>query len=143
MLRVILDVNLLVSAAITPKGEARAILNQARVKFNLLLSDFIFQKVEQVLRYPHIQAAYTHLARAAIAGYLTYVRGLAIPVDEITSVSACPDPEDNRILAAAVDGQADYLVTRNLSHFPSTHGHVRVVSPADFHRLIRQAQARQ
>lgn len=46
MLRVVLDVNVLISAALTPNGEARAILRQARVGYNLLLSDFIFTKVE-------------------------------------------------------------------------------------------------
>ena len=44
----------------------------------------------------------------------------------------------NRILAAAVDGNADYLVTRNLSHFPETYGSVGIISPGDFLRMLRQ-----
>ena len=51
-MRVILDVNVFISAAITPKGEARKILRQAETEYTLLLSDFILQQVERVLAYP-------------------------------------------------------------------------------------------
>lgn len=141
-MRTVLDVNVLVSARITSRGEADKILAQAKAQYDLLLSDFVLHKTGQVLRYPRIQARYPHITEVAIADYLATLRDLAIPVIEKTSVTESIDPEDNRVLAAAVDGQADYLVTYNLSHFPSTYGQVKIVSPADFHRLIRQAQAR-
>ena len=137
MPRVVLDINVLVSAALTPQGEARAILRLARSNYDLLVSDFMRHKIAQVLRYPHIQSRYTHLTDAAIASFLAEIRGLAIPVFETTTVTASSDPEDNRILAAAVDGQADYLVTRNLAHFPASYGQIKVLAPADFHALIR------
>ena len=137
-MRVVLDVNVLISAALTPEGEARAILRQAREGYDVLLSDFMFSKIEQVLQYPHIQRRYTHLTTTAIADYLAYVRGLAISVAEKTTVTASSDDEDNRILAAAVDGRADYLVTRNLAHFPETYEQVSIVSPGDFLRMLRE-----
>lgn len=141
MPRVVLDVNVLVSARITPAGEAQAMLNQARISFDLLVSDFVLQKVEQVLGYPHIQARYSHLNQAVIREYGVTLRALSIPVIEKTVVTASSDPEDNRVLAVAVDGQADYLVTRNLAHFPSTYGRIKIVSPADFRKLLKEAES--
>ncbi len=141
MLRVVLDANLLVSAALTPEGEARAILRKARGDYDLLLSDFMHDKMAQVLRYPHIQAKYPHLTPEAITEYLTLLRTLALPVTEKTQITASKDPEDNRVLAVAVDGQADYLVTRNLSHFPSAYGRIKIVSPADFRRLLQESKS--
>ncbi len=141
-MRVVLDVNLLVSARLTPMGEAQAILDQADARYDLLLSGFILQQVERVLNYPRIQSSFPHLTQDAIATYLTRLRTTGNLVIETTRVQVSPDSEDNRILAAAVDGQADYLVTRNLSHFPSTYGQVKIVSPSDFHRLIRQMKGR-
>lgn len=138
MPRVVLDVNMLVSARITPAGEAQAILNQARISFDLLVSDFVLQKVAQVLGYPHIQARCSHLSQPVISEYGTTLRALSIPVTEKTTVTASSDPEDNRVLAVAVDGQADYLVTRNLAHFPSTYGQIKIVSPADFRKLLME-----
>lgn len=137
-MRVVLDVNVLISAAITPTGEARAIFRQAEARYDLLLSDFILQQVERVLHYPHIQSAFSNLTDAAIATYLANLRKTGDLVIETTRVDASPDPEDNRILATAVDGQADYLVTGNLSHFPTAYGPIKILSLAAFRDLLKQ-----
>lgn len=142
-MRVVLDVNLLVSARLTPKGEAQAILDQADTRYDLLLSDFILEQVESVLNYPRLQTSFPHLTPEVVATYLAKLRKTGSLVIETTHVGVSPDLEDNCILAVAVNGQADYLVTRNLAHFPSNYGQVKVVSPADFHRLIRKALGRQ
>lgn len=135
-MRVVLDVNVLISAAITPRGEARRILHQAETEYTLLLSDFILRQVEQVLGYPHIQSHYSHMTKADIADYIAYLQETGDLIIETTVVDASPDPEDNRILAAAVDGQADYLVTGNLAHFPSAHGQTKILSLAAFRDLL-------
>lgn len=139
-MRVVLDVNVLISAAITPKGEARRILHQAETEYTLLLSDFIFRQVERVLGYPHIQAHYSHVTQTDIADYLAYLQETGIRIIEQTSVTVSPDPEDNRILATVVDGQADYLVTGNLSHFPAAYGSIKILSLATFRDLLKQNQ---
>lgn len=51
-MRVVLDVNILVSAALTPTPgqQARDILDRAEDQYTLLLSDFILMKVSEILR---------------------------------------------------------------------------------------------
>ena len=130
---------MLVSARLTPSGAAQAVLDQAEAKYDLLLSDFILQQVERVLHHPHIQAGFPHLNDAAIAAYIASLRKAGNLVDETTPIDASPDPEDNRILAAAVDGQADYLVTGNLSHFPPACGQIKILSLAAFRYILKQS----
>ena len=50
-----------------------------------------------------------------------------------TAVQICRDPRDNHVLAAALDGQATYLVTgdRDLLSLSPFHG-MAIVTPAEF-----------
>ena len=141
-MRVVLDINVLVSARIAPGGEADKILLQADAQYDLLLSDFLLWKLNSVLRYDRIQAAFPHLTEAVISAYIDTLLEVSVPVDEQIrielSAQVSSDPEDLHVLAAAVDGQADYLVTYNTSHFPATYQQVRILRPDDFRRLLRQ-----
>ena len=55
--------------------------------------------------------------------------------EHVIETVALPDPDDRHVLAAAIHGKADYIVTLNLSDFPSNvlepHGIV-AQSPDDF-----------
>ena len=136
-MRIVLDVNVLVSAILTPGGEAEAIRNQVEDRFVLLVSEYLLDELDRVLHYPRIRSAFSHLSDDDIARYLTSLRDRSDVVTVKSNVDACSDPDDNPILALAVDGRADCLVTRNLSHFPASYRQVQVLSPAGFHHLIR------
>ncbi len=45
------------------------------------------------------------------------------------SVKVCSDPDDDMFLECAYEAQADYLVTGNLKHFPSSWAGIGIVSP--------------
>ncbi|MDP3995585.1 MAG: putative toxin-antitoxin system toxin component, PIN family [bacterium] len=147
-MRVVLDINVLVSAAITPTpGElARDILDQARAAtYTLLVSDFMVWKLASVLSYPRVRVRYPHLTQETVRGYVAETAQLAESVREHTSLTeadgASRDPEDNHILAVAVDGKADYVVTRNTAHFPAEFRGVRVVAPEAFREMLRSRGA--
>lgn len=143
-MRVVLDINVLVSAAITPTpGQVgRDILDQAGAGYTLLLSDFMVWKLASVLRYPRIRARYPHLTEDAAHAYVGETARTAEVIRELSVITEADggsrDEEDNRILAAAVDGRADYVVTRNAAHFPAAFRGVEVVSPEAFLDLLRQ-----
>ena len=49
------------------------------------------------------------------------------------TLHACKDPDDDKFLETAVAGGANFLVTKNLKHFPyKSYGSVRIVSVATF-----------
>jgi len=59
-----------------------------------------------------------------------------------STVTACRDPRDNMFLEAALDGDADYLISRDndllaLAAEPHREWKFRIVTPADFLRAIR------
>ncbi|MCY3832639.1 MAG: PIN domain-containing protein [Chloroflexi bacterium] len=61
---------------------------------------------------------------ASISGFENYIQRLNLP-----------DPKDHHVLAAAVVGKCDLLITRNVRHFPDeylTSLGIRVSSPDDF-----------
>lgn len=66
-MRVVLDANILVSALLTPGGEAEAIRRQVEDRFTLLVSDALFTELDRVLRYPRLQAKFPHLSDEKIA----------------------------------------------------------------------------
>lgn len=101
-MRVVLDINILVSAAVTPTPgqQARDILDQAEDQYTLLLSDFMLWKLEAVLHYDRIQSKYPHLTEDAIQTYLAKLKRMAKAVTERTTVDETEgsrDPEDNHI----------------------------------------------
>jgi putative PIN family toxin of toxin-antitoxin system len=139
-MRVVLDVNVLVSARITLGGEADKLLIQAEAQYDLLLSDFMLWKLDRVLHYDRIQAVFLHLTEDVISAYVDTLREMGNMVTEQTVIAPSPetsnDPEDLRILAAAVDGKADYLVTYNDKHFPGIYGNISILIPKNFGRML-------
>ena len=139
-MRVLLDANVLVSARINPKGEAHKILNQAGAQYQLLLSDFLLYKTEHTFGYAHIRNRYPHISDDAVADCLATLRDLGELVSEQTVIApsdeTSKDEEDLRILAAATDGRAKYLVTYNVKHFPETYATTSILLPRNFSQIL-------
>jgi len=104
-LRVVLDNTVYYSAVGLHGAGASKVLDAWHAEqFELLTSEAILQEVERVLR---TKAAY----ETGIALILATLRRWAILVTSTEVITACRDADDNKILAAAVAGRADYIVT--------------------------------
>jgi uncharacterized protein len=140
MIRAVLDTNVLVSAAITPKGHSDQILAQAEAgTFSLLTSEFILTELADVLGRKHIQTKYrSQVTTRKRMRYLSTIREFAEVVQVKSVVSAVPeDPKDNKILACGKDAQADYAVSgdphlRRLGTFEG----IQMVTPAEFLEIL-------
>jgi putative PIN family toxin of toxin-antitoxin system len=112
VLRVVLDANVFVSAYIQPDGTPGRII-QAFLRdsaFDLVLTEVIIDEVLEALAYPKVQKA----ARSKIDPELWFedlvVLSLYVTGDlEMRRVSK--DPDDDKYLAGAVEGRAEFLVT--------------------------------
>lgn len=143
MIRAVLDTNALVSAAVKPEGKPAQIFDQAETRYELLYSDFIVREVESVLPRTHIQKKYTSLVTPRLqARFLADVRGVATMVDVHTTLQVVKEDEkDNQLLACAVDGQADYLVTgdHHLLDIKTFRG-INILPPAQFLDVLKHTQ---
>lgn len=136
MITVVLDTNVLVSGFATALGPPGRILsawhNQA---FALMVSEHILNEVESTLTKPYFVQRLTVEDRA---NGLLLLREESIVVDATAMVSGvATHSEDDLVLATAVSGQADYLVTGDaqLQRIGAYQG-VIILSPRAFLALL-------
>lgn len=142
MTRAALDTNILVSALIKPQGKQYHILSYANSQFTWLTSRFILEEVTRVFSRPHIQKKYpTQTTSAQQKRYLASVRRTAEIVKVKTALTTVSDATDNQILACALDGRADYLVTgdHHLLDVKMFRG-IKVLTPTQFLDVLEQTR---
>lgn len=133
---VVLDSSVIVSAFLSKTGASAEILRMWRKDraFQVIFSDPILSEVIRVLLEHGI-------ADALVEDFVAAVHLLALVTDNLYVVRhVVQDPSDDVFLAAALEGQADYIVTldRHLLSIKQYHG-VHIVRPALF---LRRQSAR-
>ncbi len=138
-MRVVLDTNILIGALIT-KGTPPDLLYQAWLRGEIELVTSLAQLGEMagVLARPRLRRFVDADEAAAI---VENIGARAVVLHELPVVDLSPDPDDNPILATAIAGKADLLVTGDKKHLlvlEVVEG-IRVVSARE--ALIRVAKA--
>jgi putative PIN family toxin of toxin-antitoxin system len=113
MLRVVLDTNIIVSSVLSKTGiPARAMDAWREMKFALVISPAIMAEVRATLNYPRIRKKYA-LGDFLIAELTELFELHALWVEGETDVSGSllVDQKDEVFLAAAVEAQADLIVS--------------------------------
>jgi len=108
--RVVFDVNVLVSAALAPKGSpARAIAAAVERHWTIVGSLHITSKLVEVLDRPRFDG---RLTNSELNTFLTGYRQVSTDYEPDLSVKGvADDEEDDRVLGTAVAGRADIIVT--------------------------------
>ena len=106
--RVVLDTNLLVSAALLSGSLPRRVLDHVRLNGRLLLSLETFVELEGVLLRSKFGRYASWEKRKEL---LELLPSVAEWISTSSTISECRDPDDNKFLELAVDGKADFLVT--------------------------------
>lgn len=126
-MRVLFDTNVLISAILFG-GLPRSLLERAiRGEFDLVTSPHLLDELEEVLTLRfHVPPELARVAR----GELESLAVVVVPGD-VPSISQ--DPDDDRVLAAAIAGEAEAVVTgdRDLLVFEVHHG-IPILTPAEF-----------
>jgi len=109
MIRLVLDTNQLVAGSLWPSGPAGFLLNVWRNrKIDIIVSPPILSEFENVLVVKFgTETQNADYAKRSLAYHGYFVD----PQREITAIK--DDPNDNRILEAAVEGKADAIVSRD------------------------------
>ncbi len=106
--RFVFDSSTVISAALTPGGKPRAALVQAGLHGELLTSLATFAELTSRLRRPKFNR---YLDPEARADFLNWLEELMLFVEVTTTVADCRDPDDDKFLELALDGEADVLIS--------------------------------
>jgi putative PIN family toxin of toxin-antitoxin system len=138
LLRVVLDANVYVSAAVRPEGPPGRVIERVLrdATFEIVLSPAIVDEVLRALAYPKVRK----FIRGDVEPELWFedILVLADLVRGEQDVSGvCLDPDDDKYLAAAVEGRAAFVVTgdRQLLVLREYEG-VRIVGPKAFLEVL-------
>jgi putative PIN family toxin of toxin-antitoxin system len=127
-LRLVIDTNVLVSAAIKPAGLQRTVFLIAISKpARLYVSPPILREYSEVLARPELR-----VRKGLRLQLLQLIKNHSHAVVPTRQLEATTDPADNIFLECADVARADYLVTGNQKHFPRFWKKTKVVTPREF-----------
>jgi putative PIN family toxin of toxin-antitoxin system len=140
MARVVLDVNVLVSATIGRLGASRQLLESWRAaRFTHCTSEHIIQHMRRRLALPRIRRYALPDVTPAYLEALLRTQAVVVPVLPADIVLVTGDPEDDAVLATARLTQADYLVTGDRGLLAvGTYEGIRILTPRAFAELLEQ-----
>jgi uncharacterized protein len=141
MIRAVLDTNVWVSAILTPGNPPAKILEFALTgKMRLIISTGIIREIVQVLRYPKVEKP---LKKHRITSQevnnviLKLLQAAIITPGEILHEGVSDDPADDMIIACALEGRADFIISgdHHLTDLKNYQG-IKIVAPSTFLALI-------
>lgn len=135
MIRAVLDANVLASAFIRSQGPSATILRRFKDgrEFQVVLSSEILEEFQRVLFYPRLRKE-LKLSDDEILARVAAIGVLAELADEKLDVAVVkPDPADDKYFAAAIHGQAAFIVTgdHHLLDIGEFQG-IRILTPRRF-----------
>ncbi len=140
--RVVLDTNIVVSAYLVSLGAPARIVAAWRAgELEVLVSPALLAEYEEVLNYERIRRRH-RMTPQQIATEIRDIGRFATLVEPGTVPHVVSlDPDDDLVLACAVEGGADYIVSGD-PHLLNLHEYlgVRILSPAAFHLLLESQQ---
>jgi len=131
-LRLVIDTNVVISAALKPEGLQRTVLLLAMTNpAQWYVSEPIMAEYSAVLARPklRIRKGLQHQFLQLIANRTRRIVPSSLP--EITS-----DPADKIFLECADAARADYLITGNQRHFPKFWKKTKVINSREFLEVI-------
>ena len=127
--------------SITPRGTPAKVLQAWRTgHFELITSLPLLLELREAISRPHLKDR-SRLSLADIRDFLTLLTSAAFLVAPPEVVSALlRDPDDLAVLACALAGDAEYIVTGDLDllHLRSFEG-VQIVRPSPFLQLLHSS----
>ena len=138
MIRVVLDANIFVSAYIRPEGPPGQIVERfvRDAAFEVVLTGPIVEEILQALSYSKVQKA----ARSKTDPELWFEDIVVLSQLVAGGVEVprlCSDPDDDKYVAAAVEGRAAFVVTGDPDLLTlGEHEGIRIVTPRLFLSLL-------
>lgn len=131
-LRLVIDTNIVVSAALKPDGLQRTVLLLALSKpARLYVSKAIMDEYREVLGRRKMNIAKGHRQQL-----LQLIENRFHAVTPSRPLQVTTDPDDNKFLECADAARADYLITGNQKHFPRFWKKTKVITSHEFIDIV-------
>jgi uncharacterized protein len=127
-LRLVIDTNVLVSAALNPDGLQRTTILIAITKpARLYVSPPILEEYAGVLARPHLK-----IRKGLRLQLLQLIENSSHIVVPSRRLDVAGDPDDNIFLECADKAGGDYLITGNQKHFPQFWKKTKIITSREF-----------
>ena len=131
-LRLVIDTNIVISAALRPDGLQRTVFLLSITKpARLYVSKPIVSEYRSVLSRPELK-----IPRGLQRQLLDLIGNRAHVVSPDRTMRVTSDPDDNIFVECADTARADYLVTGNPRHFPKFWKKTKVITSREFMDII-------
>ncbi len=129
-MRVVIDTNLWVSRLLLAGSAPAQAVDKALAAFEVMMSEPLVEELADVLSRKKFDRYVSVRDREE---FLRRVLRIATIAPVLSEVDDCRDPDDNRLLALALDSESGYILTgdRDLLLLNPWRG-VRIVSPREF-----------
>lgn len=131
-LRLVIDTNVVVSAALKPEGLQRTVLLLAlRRPIRWYVSEPILMEYKEVLARPElmIRRSLRQQLLQFLKNHTHLVRPSALPL-------VAKDADDNVFIECADAARADYLITGNVRHFPKFWKNTKIITSSEFLSIV-------
>ena len=131
-LRLVVDTNILISAALRPDGLQRTVFVLAITKpARLYVSAPVLSEYRDVLSRTEL-----NIRRGLQRQFLDLIRNRAHIVAPVRPLLVTSDPDDNIFIECADAARADYLITGNPRHFPKFWKKTKVITSREFITVV-------
>jgi putative PIN family toxin of toxin-antitoxin system len=131
-LRLVIDTNVLISAALKPDGLQRTVLLLALTKpARLYVSEVILAEYREVLARPELQ-----IRKGIRQQLLQVIKNRSHLIAPNQRLQVTSDPDDNMFLECADAARADYLITGNQRHFPKFWKQTKIITTREFITVV-------
>ena len=130
-MKVMIDTNIIISAALTPTGfSARAFLKALLPPYEPVVCDYIIDELHR--KFQEKFPKRTTELEAFLFHALQVIKVVATPGEALSDESAVRDVKDRPILRAARHAHVDLLLTGDHDFLESGINNPRIISAADF-----------
>lgn len=128
--RVIVDTNVLVSAALRKHSIPRKVVSLVLKQHILVFSEATIIELEEVFQRPKLNP-YSLLEDRIL--FLQSLLEKSVIIQTTSILTDCPDPSDNRFLELAVDGDADCIISGDMDLLRmNPYKGIAIISPTTF-----------
>ena len=133
-MRAVVDVNVLISAALSGEGSPAEVLRRSRDgEFELIVSELLIAELIRAFAYPKLRKLIPATTASAYVGWIRE-HGTITPDPADVPPVCSPDPDDDYLIALAISSRA-FLVTGD-QHLLGLGGDLPILTPTDFLREL-------